>query len=55
MKGENDQAVSLLKRLVDRPEVPYTGWTIPIEPLFAPLRQTADFEAVLATLALHAR
>ncbi len=55
VKGENDEAISLLKRLVERPEVPYTGWTIPIEPLFAPLRQTADFEAVLATLAQHAR
>ena len=25
--------LALLKRLVDRPELPFTGWTIPIEPL----------------------
>ncbi len=55
VKGENDRAISLLKRLVERPEVPYTGWTIPIEPLFAPLRQTPGFAGVLATLAQHAR
>ena len=28
-------------RLVDHPELPFTGWTVPIEPLFAPLRQVA--------------
>ena len=44
-----------LKRLVDRPELPFTGWTLPIEPLVASLRQRADFQGVLATLARHAR
>ena len=55
VRGQNDKAIGLLKRLVERPELPFTGWTIPIEPLFAPLRQTADFQGVLATLAQHAR
>jgi TolB-like protein len=55
VKGESREAIALLKRLVERPEVPFAGWTLPIEPLFAPLRQTADFQAVLATLAQHAR
>jgi DNA-binding winged helix-turn-helix (wHTH) protein/tetratricopeptide (TPR) repeat protein len=55
VRGHGDDAVGLLKRLVDRPELPFTGWTIPIEPLFAPLRQRADFQGVLATLARHAR
>jgi tetratricopeptide (TPR) repeat protein len=55
VRGRGDDAVGLLKRLVDRPELPFTGWTIPIEPLFAPLRQRADFQGVLATLARHAR
>ncbi len=55
VKRQHEEAVSLLKRLVERPELPFTGWTIPIEPLFVPLRQTADFEAVLAALAQHAR
>jgi hypothetical protein len=47
--------MALLKRLVERPDVPFAGWTIPIEPLFAPLRQRADFKEVLATLAQNAR
>jgi DNA-binding winged helix-turn-helix (wHTH) protein/tetratricopeptide (TPR) repeat protein len=53
--GRSEEAIASLKRLVDRPELPFTGWTIPIEPLFASLRQRADFQGVLATLARHAR
>jgi DNA-binding winged helix-turn-helix (wHTH) protein/tetratricopeptide (TPR) repeat protein len=55
VRGQNGEAIGLLKRLVERPELPFTGWTIPIEPLFARLRQTTDFQGVLATLAQHAR
>jgi adenylate cyclase len=55
VSGRHDEAIGSLKRLVDRPDVPFTGWTIPIEPLFAPLRQRADFQGILATLAQHAR
>ena len=55
VRAQHDEAIASLKRLVDRPELPFTGWTIPIEPLFAPLRQRADFQGVLATLARHAR
>ena len=55
VRGRGDEAVSVLKRLVDRPELPFTGWTLPIEPLVASLRQRADFQGVLATLARHAR
>jgi hypothetical protein len=55
VRGRGDEAVSVLKRLVDRPEQPFTGWTLPIEPLVASLRQRADFQGVLATLARHAR
>jgi DNA-binding winged helix-turn-helix (wHTH) protein/tetratricopeptide (TPR) repeat protein len=53
--GRHAQACEALKRLVDRPELPFTGWTIPIEPLFAPLRKTPAFKGVLVTLAQHAR
>jgi DNA-binding winged helix-turn-helix (wHTH) protein/tetratricopeptide (TPR) repeat protein len=53
--GRPDQAIEALKRLTERPEQPFTGWTIPIEPLFAPLRRKPGFQAVLATLAEHAR
>ncbi len=55
VRGHSDEAVGLLKKLVDRPELPFTGWTIPIEPLFAPLRQRAEFQGVLTTLAQHTR
>ena len=51
----NDEAVEVLKGLVERPELPFTGWTIPIEPLFAPMRKTPAFKGVLAALAQRAR
>ena len=55
VRSHPDDAVSLLKKLVERPELPFTGWTIPIEPLFVYLRQRADFQGVVALLAQHAR
>jgi len=53
--SRSDEAVDVLKPLVERPELPFTGWTIPIEPLFASLRKTPAFKGVLTTLAQHAR
>src|SRR5262249_2471549 len=55
VQGHTEGAIGALKRLVERPEVPFGGWTIPIEPLFAPLRERADFQGILATLAQNAR
>ena len=55
VQDQPDDAIGLLKRLVDRPEIPFAGWTIPIEPFLAPLRQRADFKEVLTTLAQNAR
>ena len=55
VQGKPDDAIGVLKRLVDRPEMPFAGWTIPIEPLFADLRQRSDFKEVLTTLAHNAR
>ncbi len=48
-------AIAALNRLLDEAEVPFTGWTIPVEPLLAPLRQVAGFKEVLARLAERAR
>jgi tetratricopeptide (TPR) repeat protein len=55
VQARGDEAVVALRRLVDKPELPFSGWTIPIEPLFAPLRERADFREILATLAHNAR
>jgi TolB-like protein/Tfp pilus assembly protein PilF len=48
-------AVASLQRLLDAAELSFAGWTIPIEPLLAPLRGTPPFQAVLARLADRAR
>ena len=53
--GATRDAVSALHRLVDHPELPFSGWTVPIEPLFAPLRQSPGFDAVLTTIGADAR
>ena len=53
--GQHDRAIEALRPLVERPDLPFTGWTIPIEPLFEPLRKLPAFLAVLSTLADRAR
>jgi adenylate cyclase len=55
VSGRPDEAVLALHRLVDHPDFPFAGWTIPIEPLFAPLRKTPGFQTVLWTIAGRAR
>jgi hypothetical protein len=47
--------MTCLRAMIDKPDVPFTGWTLPIEPLLAPLRQDADFGRILTTLATRAR
>lgn len=54
-RGNLDGAMKCLQAVVERPDVPFNGWTIPIEPLLAPLRQDADFSRALSTLAARAR
>jgi tetratricopeptide (TPR) repeat protein len=49
------EAISTLRGLLDRAEMAFTGWTIPIEPLLAPLRADPGFAGVLAALADRAR
>ncbi len=55
VQGRAEEAIGSLKRLVEKPELPFSGWTIPIEPLFAPLRERPDFNHILTTLAHNAR
>ena len=53
--GRRDQAIGTLERLLGEADLPFAGWTIPIEPFFRPLHGTAGFDRVLAALAERAR
>jgi tetratricopeptide (TPR) repeat protein len=53
--GRGAEAVEGLRRLVERQALPFAGWTIPVEPLLAPLRRLPGFEAVRARLADNTR
>jgi DNA-binding winged helix-turn-helix (wHTH) protein/Tfp pilus assembly protein PilF len=53
--GRQTDAVQWLETLLDRAELPFSGWTIPIEPLLEPLREAPDFQRVIARLAERAR
>ncbi len=53
--GRLDEAVAALEELLVRAELPFAGWTIPIEPLLRPLHGRPGFERVLARLADRAR
>jgi hypothetical protein len=55
MRGEPAGAVDCLVTLLERAEVPFTGWTIPIEPLLESLRSREEFQRVLDRLAVRAR
>lgn len=53
--GRLDDGIECLKSLLERTDVPFAGWTIPIEPLLEPLRRHPGFDQILATLASRAR
>src|SRR5437660_945624 len=55
VSGHPDRAVEALRTLLERPELPFTGWTIPIEPLFEPIRSQPAFRGILGILADRAR
>jgi tetratricopeptide (TPR) repeat protein len=55
VQGRHTEAVEALRRLVELPSPPFTGWTIPVEPLLAPLCTQPGFDAVAARLAENAR
>ena len=52
--GRPDAALETLRRLVDESPPGFAGWTIPIEPLLAELRETPEYQAVLKRLAERA-
>jgi len=55
VQGRTDEAIESLTALVDRPDLPFSGWTIPIEPLLEPARKQSDFVRVATRLADRAR
>jgi DNA-binding winged helix-turn-helix (wHTH) protein/tetratricopeptide (TPR) repeat protein len=54
VQGHDDEAVVVIQSLLEEAELPFTGWTIPIEPLLAPLRRTPAFREILKRLAERA-
>jgi DNA-binding winged helix-turn-helix (wHTH) protein/tetratricopeptide (TPR) repeat protein len=55
VQGRIEPALQSLNALLDRPDLPFSGWTIPIEPLLEPVRKQADFARVATRLADRAR
>jgi adenylate cyclase len=48
--GRDSDAIAALNRLIDEADLPFAGWTIPIEPLLEPLRRHSGFAAVVKKL-----
>jgi tetratricopeptide (TPR) repeat protein len=55
LAGDGDDACRRLSALLDAAPPGFAGWTIPVEPAFAPLHDRPAFQAVLHTLAARAR
>jgi adenylate cyclase len=55
VQGRIEPTLQSLNALLDRPDLPFSGWTIPIEPLLEPVRKQADFARVATRLADRAR
>ena len=53
--GRPAESLQCLRTLLEKSDLPFSGWTIPIEPLLRPLHETPDFQAILQTLATRAR
>jgi DNA-binding winged helix-turn-helix (wHTH) protein len=53
-RGRGGEASAMLEQLLITAPPGFAGWTIPIDPLLAPLRGSAAFERVLAILAERA-
>jgi DNA-binding winged helix-turn-helix (wHTH) protein/tetratricopeptide (TPR) repeat protein len=55
VRGDTGRALQSLTMLLDRPDMPFSGWTIPIEPLLETVRKHPDFDRVGERLAERAR
>jgi DNA-binding winged helix-turn-helix (wHTH) protein/tetratricopeptide (TPR) repeat protein len=53
--GESDEAIQCLHALMERAQLPFAGWTIPVEPLLEPLRESNGYQGVAGRLAERAR
>jgi DNA-binding winged helix-turn-helix (wHTH) protein/tetratricopeptide (TPR) repeat protein len=54
-RAEEDAALHALHELLDRADLPFTGWTIPIEPLLDRVRQLRGYGRIAEQLADRAR
>ena len=48
-------ALHCLRTLLEKSDLPFSGWTVPIEPLLRPLHGQPAFQEILRTLATRAR
>jgi tetratricopeptide (TPR) repeat protein len=55
VRGKPDDAVAALQRLLEKAELSFAGWTIPVEPLLERLKGTPGFHGVLTKLTERAR
>ena len=55
VSNRSAEAIGELDQLLANAPPGFAGWTLPIEPLLAPMRSTPQFRAVLARLAERAR
>ena len=55
VRGREDESIQALSVLLERADLPFTGWTIPIEPLLADVRQNPAYRQISSRLADRAR
>lgn len=55
MRGREEESIQALTLLLDRADLPFTGWTIPIEPLLADVRRSSAYSQIATRLADRAR
>src|SRR4030095_6123736 len=55
VRGREEESIQALSVLLERADLPFTGWTIPIEPLLADVRQNPAYRQISSRLADRAR